>query len=219
MGMLMVMLLHLLGVGPMALHVAHVDQRHLAAQQGEDRLNAGLAFGEAAILDIEANLPVGVVAILGCLLVLHGGARERTESGLTGPEGQPIARQRFDIVGLVLSMVGFTALVYGISEAALRAPDALARSRSSVATRVLPRPASPRKAATVPRPLTVAAHARSSSPSSCSRPTSGNSPGSRGGIPRFGAGRASLWSCSASSRVAADGETPSSRRRRSPSAR
>jgi EmrB/QacA subfamily drug resistance transporter len=61
------------------------------------------------------NVPVGVVAFIGSLLVLHGGARERAESGL----GAAPARQRFDIAGLVLSMVGFTALVYGISEAAL----------------------------------------------------------------------------------------------------
>ncbi|HEX6800294.1 MAG TPA: DHA2 family efflux MFS transporter permease subunit [Ktedonobacterales bacterium] len=65
------------------------------------------------------NLPVGVIAFIGSLLVLHGGARERAESGLATPEGQPAARKRFDVVGLVLSMVGFTALVYGISEAAL----------------------------------------------------------------------------------------------------
>jgi EmrB/QacA subfamily drug resistance transporter len=65
------------------------------------------------------NLPVGVIAFTGCMLVLHGGARERAESGLAAQDGQPAARQRFDIVGLVLSMVGFTALVYGISEAAL----------------------------------------------------------------------------------------------------
>ena len=64
------------------------------------------------------NLPVGVVAFIGCLVVLHGGARERAESGL-GAVGEPVASGRFDIVGLVLSMVGFTAVVYGISEAAL----------------------------------------------------------------------------------------------------
>ena len=61
------------------------------------------------------NVPVGVVAFIGSLLVLHGGTRERVESDL----GAAPARQRFDIAGLVLSMVGFTALVYGISEAAL----------------------------------------------------------------------------------------------------
>ena len=65
------------------------------------------------------NLPVGVLAFIGCLRVLHSGARERAESGLDAPDGQPIARQRFDAVGLALSMVGFTALLYGISEAAV----------------------------------------------------------------------------------------------------
>lgn len=67
------------------------------------------------------NLPVGVVAFIGCLLVLHGGERERAESGLATTEGsarQPGGRQRFDILGLALSMIGFTALVYGVSEAA-----------------------------------------------------------------------------------------------------
>ncbi len=65
------------------------------------------------------NLPVGVLAFLGCLFVLHGGARERAESGLAGTEAEASARKRFDIVGLALSMIGFTALVYGISEAAI----------------------------------------------------------------------------------------------------
>jgi EmrB/QacA subfamily drug resistance transporter len=71
------------------------------------------AFDWRAIFLI--NLPVGVIAFIGSLMVLHGGARERAESGLSGVP----TSQRFDILGLVLSMVGFTALVYGISEAAL----------------------------------------------------------------------------------------------------
>jgi EmrB/QacA subfamily drug resistance transporter len=71
------------------------------------------AFDWRAIFLI--NLPVGVIAFIGSLVVLHGGARERAESGLSGAP----TSQRFDIVGLALSMVGFTALVYGISEAAL----------------------------------------------------------------------------------------------------
>jgi EmrB/QacA subfamily drug resistance transporter len=61
------------------------------------------------------NLPVGVIAFIGSLVVLHGGEQERAESGLSGTP----ASRRFDAVGLVLSMVGFTSLVYGISEAAL----------------------------------------------------------------------------------------------------
>ncbi|HEY7832581.1 MAG TPA: DHA2 family efflux MFS transporter permease subunit [Ktedonobacterales bacterium] len=69
------------------------------------------AFDWRAIFLI--NLPVGVIAFIGCFVVLHGGARERTESGL----GEPAARRRFDVVGLVLSVTGFTTLVYGITEA------------------------------------------------------------------------------------------------------
>ena len=61
------------------------------------------------------NVPVGVFAFIASVMVLHGGARERVESDL----GATPARQRFDIAGLLLSMVGFTAVVYGISEAAL----------------------------------------------------------------------------------------------------
>lgn len=70
------------------------------------------AFDWRAIFLI--NLPVGVIAFIGCLVVLHGGARERAESGL----GEAVARRRFDVVGLLLSMTGFTILVYGITEAA-----------------------------------------------------------------------------------------------------
>ncbi len=65
------------------------------------------------------NVPVGVIAFIGSLVVLHGGALERTESGLDAAAGEPATRSRFDVLGLLLSMVGFTALVYGISEAAL----------------------------------------------------------------------------------------------------
>ena len=71
------------------------------------------AFDWRAIFLI--NLPVGVVAFIGSMVVLHGGAQERAESGLTGV---PTSR-RFDVLGLALSMIGFTAVVYGISEAAL----------------------------------------------------------------------------------------------------
>ncbi|MFI5273997.1 MAG: DHA2 family efflux MFS transporter permease subunit [Ktedonobacterales bacterium] len=65
------------------------------------------------------NLPVGIVALILAAVVLHGGARERAESGLEAAAGAPAARARFDIVGLALSMVGFTALVFGISQAAI----------------------------------------------------------------------------------------------------
>ncbi len=57
------------------------------------------------------NIPIGVVALVLAFLVLPGHKAESEQQ--TGPEG----RKRFDIVGLALSMVGFTALVYGITEA------------------------------------------------------------------------------------------------------
>lgn len=60
------------------------------------------------------NIPVGIVAFILGFIVLRGrAADEAAQSGT-----QPIpARVRFDIVGLLLSMAGFTSLVYGISEA------------------------------------------------------------------------------------------------------
>jgi EmrB/QacA subfamily drug resistance transporter len=56
------------------------------------------------------NLPIGVVALILGIFVLQG---RRTEMQEITEEN----RNRFDILGLVLSMVGFTALVYGISDA------------------------------------------------------------------------------------------------------
>ncbi len=58
------------------------------------------------------NLPIGVVAFILALLVLRGNAAEREANS----DGKPAA-QRFDLFGLILSMAGFTALVYGINEA------------------------------------------------------------------------------------------------------
>jgi len=63
------------------------------------------------------NLPVGIVAMILCALVLRGGAAERTANGVATGEA-PRDRGRFDGVGLALSMLGFTSLVYAISEAA-----------------------------------------------------------------------------------------------------
>ena len=57
------------------------------------------------------NLPIGVVAFILALLVLRGKAAEREAVG-----SEPGA-QRFDLLGLVLSMAGFTAFVYGINRA------------------------------------------------------------------------------------------------------
>lgn len=60
------------------------------------------------------NLPIGVVAFLLAALVLRGRA-QATEDAASG-EILPDTG-RFDVLGLVLSMAGFTALVYGISRA------------------------------------------------------------------------------------------------------
>jgi EmrB/QacA subfamily drug resistance transporter len=57
------------------------------------------------------NVPIGTVALILALLVLPGRKADSENQG--GSAG----RQRFDIVGLTLSMIGFTALVYGITEA------------------------------------------------------------------------------------------------------
>ena len=58
------------------------------------------------------NLPIGVVAfILGCV-VLRGRRADRAEMGEEAPR-----QGRFDVLGLILAMAGFTALVYGITEA------------------------------------------------------------------------------------------------------
>jgi EmrB/QacA subfamily drug resistance transporter len=56
------------------------------------------------------NLPIGVVALLLSIFMLP---RRELEQGALAEEN----KNRFDILGLVLSMVGFTALVYGITEA------------------------------------------------------------------------------------------------------
>jgi len=57
------------------------------------------------------NVHIGVVALILALLVLPG--RKVEPENQTGPVG----RNRFDILGLLLSMVGFSVLLYGITEA------------------------------------------------------------------------------------------------------
>src|SRR5258706_13144814 len=69
------------------------------------------SFAWNAIFTI--NIPIGVVALVLAILVLPG--RKADSQYQAGPA--PAGRERFDILGLVLSMVGFTALVYGITEA------------------------------------------------------------------------------------------------------
>src|SRR5215469_16287843 len=60
------------------------------------------------------NLPIGVLTLALAFFVLRGRAAERQQDEV------PAYRGRFDILGLALSMIGFTAVVYGISEASSR---------------------------------------------------------------------------------------------------
>ena len=59
------------------------------------------------------NLPIGVAAFLLTLLVLRG---KKAERELTGRSDEPEPRG-FDLFGLLFSMAGFTAFVYGITQA------------------------------------------------------------------------------------------------------
>lgn len=58
------------------------------------------------------NVPIGIVTLVAAFFILRGRAAENEHAGMTAP-----TPKRFDILGLILAMVGFTALVYGISEA------------------------------------------------------------------------------------------------------
>src|SRR5216110_833288 len=60
------------------------------------------------------NLPIGVVAFILALFVLRGKSAEREANGADQPTAQG-----FDLLGLVLSMTGFTSFVYGINRAGL----------------------------------------------------------------------------------------------------
>jgi EmrB/QacA subfamily drug resistance transporter len=70
-------------------------------------------FDWAAIFTV--NLPVGVVALILATIILRGRASELE----TGEEPTP-ARKHFDVAGLALAIIGFTALVYGITEASTK---------------------------------------------------------------------------------------------------
>lgn len=67
-------------------------------------------FGWPAIFLV--NIPIGIAALIACAFVLKGRAAEHAESQVDVPSGR-----RFDVLGLILSMAGFTALVYGITSA------------------------------------------------------------------------------------------------------
>jgi EmrB/QacA subfamily drug resistance transporter len=58
------------------------------------------------------NLPIGVFTFVLGLLVLRGNAQDRAVTGEPAPD-----RGRFDVLGLLLAMGGFTSLVYGITQA------------------------------------------------------------------------------------------------------
>lgn len=59
------------------------------------------------------NVPIGIVTLIAAFFILRGRAAENADMGVTST----LMPKRFDIQGLILAMVGFTALVYGISEA------------------------------------------------------------------------------------------------------
>lgn len=59
------------------------------------------------------NVPIGIVTSIAAYFILRGRRAEHSDIGLTAT----LAPKQFDILGLVLAMAGFTALVYGISEA------------------------------------------------------------------------------------------------------
>ncbi|HVU66957.1 MAG TPA: DHA2 family efflux MFS transporter permease subunit [Ktedonobacteraceae bacterium] len=56
------------------------------------------------------NVPVGIITLGLSIFILPG---RKTEEAVISREN----KNRFDVLGLILSMVGFTALVYGITEA------------------------------------------------------------------------------------------------------
>ena len=69
-------------------------------------------FSWSAIFTI--NLPLGVIALTLAFFILRGRTAERQQDEV------PASKGRFDFIGLTLSMIGFTAVVYGISEASSR---------------------------------------------------------------------------------------------------
>jgi len=60
------------------------------------------------------NVPIGILTVILAFLILRGRQQEH-ENDQDGRE-----KKRFDILGLLLSMVGFTTLVYGMTEAGSR---------------------------------------------------------------------------------------------------
>ena len=61
------------------------------------------------------NLPLGILTFLLALFILRSDKAEQTHNTTSAQQAPQGAR--FDILGLILAMLSFTALVYGISEA------------------------------------------------------------------------------------------------------
>lgn len=61
------------------------------------------------------NVPLGILTFLLALFILRSDKAEQTNTPTSAE--QALQGGRFDILGLILAMLGFTALVYGISEA------------------------------------------------------------------------------------------------------
>jgi EmrB/QacA subfamily drug resistance transporter len=57
------------------------------------------------------NIPIGILTFILALMILRGRKQEYENNQ------HILEKKRFDILGLLLSMVGFTTLVYGITEA------------------------------------------------------------------------------------------------------
>ncbi len=57
------------------------------------------------------NIPIGILTVILAFLILRGRQQEHENNQYVRE------KKRFDILGLLLSMVGFTTLVYGITEA------------------------------------------------------------------------------------------------------
>ncbi len=65
------------------------------------------------------NVPIGIITVLLAWRILHAREAEDDATVTAGAASRPQPqRGRFDVVGLILSMAGFTALVYGITQAA-----------------------------------------------------------------------------------------------------
>jgi EmrB/QacA subfamily drug resistance transporter len=61
------------------------------------------------------NVPIGIVALLLCFLILPGSASDKSSAPSQSTQAE--TKKHFDIPGLLLSTLGVTTLIYGISQA------------------------------------------------------------------------------------------------------